>query len=56
MDLTDLGQHLDRCNGSRGHWFTLQCVAQTIHRVLAPRLVTTLIVIALLIGVATLLL
>ena len=56
IELSALGKHLDLCNGSRGHFFTLQCVAQTINSVVAPRLVTTLVVIALLIGGASLLL
>ena len=35
---------------------TLQCIVQTIDGVMAPRVITTLVVIALLVGVASLVL
>ena len=56
MELSELGRHLDQCNGRRGHMFMLRCVAQVINRLVAPRIVTTLVVAALLIGVGSMLL
>jgi hypothetical protein len=56
MELTALGEHLDLCRGSRGRLFALHCAAQTLHGFVAPRLVTTLVVAALLIGVTYLML
>ncbi len=56
MELSALGRHMDRCNGTRGRMFLLRGVAQVIDRWAAPRLVTTLVVTTLLIGVGSLLL
>jgi hypothetical protein len=47
MELTALGDHLDRCAGSRGRWFNIQCVAEAMNGFVAPRFVTTLVVVAL---------
>ncbi len=55
MELSALGEHLDQCQGSRGRLFALHCVAETMHGFVAPRLVTTLVVAALLIGAGSLL-
>jgi hypothetical protein len=54
MDLSALEEHLDLCQGSRGRWFTLQCIAETLNGFVAARFVTTLVAVALLIGVASL--
>ena len=54
MELSELGEHLDHCKGAHGRLFTLRCVAETLNGFLASRLVTTLVVAALLIGVASL--
>ena len=54
MELSELGAHVDRCNSSRGRWFALRCAADAVHDVLAPRFVTTLIVAAVVIGLAAL--
>jgi hypothetical protein len=54
MELSALGAHVDHCNGSRGRMFGLRCVADTIHGFIAPRFVTTLIVIGFVFGVASL--
>lgn len=54
MELSALGEHLDLCRGSNDRLFALQCVAQTLHGFVASRFVTTLVVVALLIGVASL--
>jgi hypothetical protein len=54
MELSALGEHLNLCRGSRGRWFTLRCAAESLNSFLAARFVTTLVVVALLIGVASL--
>ncbi len=54
MELSALGEHLNLCQGSRGHLFTLRCVAETFNSFLAARFVTTLVVVGLLIGVTSL--
>jgi hypothetical protein len=52
MELSELGEHVDRCNGSRGRWFTLRCAADAVHDFVAPRFVTTLFIAAAVIGIA----
>ena len=54
MDLSALGAHVDRCNGLRGPMFGLRCAADTLSGSLAPRIVTTLVAIAIVIGVGSL--
>jgi len=54
MELSALGAHVDRCNGSRGRMFGLRCAADSLSGFLAPRIVTTLVAIAIVIGVASL--
>lgn len=49
-DLSALGEHLDLCRRSRGRLFALHCIAQTMHGFVVARFVTTLVVVALLIG------
>jgi hypothetical protein len=56
MELSALGAHLNLCQGARGRWFTLRCVAETLNAFLAARFVTTVVVMALLMGVASLVL
>jgi len=53
-DLSALGAHVDRCNGLRGPMFGLRCAADTLSGFLAPRIVTTLVAIAIIIGVGSL--
>ena len=53
-DLSALGAHVDRCNGLRGPMFGLRCAADTLSGFLAPRIVTTLVAIAIFIGVGSL--
>jgi len=55
MELSALGEHLGTCQGSRGRLFALHCVAEAMHGFVATRLVTTLMAVALLIGITTLL-
>ncbi len=54
MELSALGAHVDRCNGSRGRMFTLRCAADTLHGFFAPRFVTTLVAIGVVFGVVAL--
>jgi hypothetical protein len=54
MDLSALGAHVDRCNGSRGRMFGLRCAADSLSGFLAPRIVTTLVVVAVVFGVGSL--
>ena len=54
MELSALGEHLGQCKGAHGRLFTLHCVAETLNGFLSSRMVTTLVVAALLIGVASL--
>ncbi|MBI2750794.1 MAG: hypothetical protein HYX43_16120 [Burkholderiales bacterium] len=55
MELSALGEHLDRCRGSRGRLFTLRCLADALNSFLASRFVTTLVVVTILFGVIALL-
>jgi hypothetical protein len=54
MELSALGAHVDRCNGSRGRMFRLQCAADAMIAFVAPRFVTTVVIVALVFGVASL--
>lgn len=53
QELSALGDHLGLCKSSHGHLFALHCAAETMHGFVASRFVTTLVVVALLIGIAT---
>lgn len=55
-ELSALGEHLDLCRGSHGRLFALQCVALTMHGFVAARFVTTLVMVAFLIGLVSLVL
>jgi hypothetical protein len=52
MELSELHAHIGRCNGSRGRWFMLRCIADAVHDFVAPRFVTTLFIAAAVIGIA----
>ena len=52
MELSALGEHFARCQGSRGRLFALRCAAEATHGFVSKRFVTTVVVIALLAGVA----
>jgi hypothetical protein len=54
MELSALGAHVDRCNGSRGRMFRLQCAVDAVIAFVAPRFVTTAVIVALVFGVASL--
>ena len=52
-ELSALGAHVDRCNRIRGRWFSVQCAADSLIGFVAPRLVTTIVVVALVFGIAS---
>ena len=52
QELSALGEHLDVCRNSHGHVAALHRAAQAMHGFGATRFVTTLLVVALLMGVA----
>ena len=54
MELSALGAHLDLCRGSRGALFAMRCSAERMNAFVAGRFVTTVVVVALLIGTASL--
>ena len=54
MELSALGAHVDRCKGSRGRWFALQCAADSLIGFIAPRFVTTAVIVAIVFGIASL--
>lgn len=51
-ELSLLSAHYERCKGSKGRWFTLQCAAEALHAFVAPRVVTTVLAIGAIIGVS----
>lgn len=54
LELSALGEHLGHCRSMQERWFTLHCLAETLNGFLSARLVTTLVLAALLIGMASL--
>lgn len=46
-----LGAHLNSCRSVNGRWFALRCGVDAVQQFVAPRLVTTLVVFALLLGI-----
>ncbi len=53
-ELSALGDHVGHCNGSRGRMFALRCAADALAGFIAPRFVTTLVVVMLVFGVGSL--
>jgi hypothetical protein len=49
-----LGEHLDLCQGCRGRLFALHCMAEAVNGFVAARVVTTLTMLALVIGAVSL--
>ena len=49
-DSSALGDHLNLCRSVTGRLFAVRCGVDAVHRFLAPRLVTTLVVVLLLVG------
>jgi hypothetical protein len=56
MELAGLREHLDLCRESYSGMFAWQCVAQTMRGFMDARFITTLVVVAVLIGIGCLLL
>lgn len=56
MELAELGEYVDLCKVSRGRVFAFYCFAETIMGFVAARLVTTLVLVALLVAVGSLVL
>ena len=54
MELSALGEHLDRCKGAHGRLFALRCFAERMNGFVSARFVTTLVVATLLIGAGSL--
>jgi hypothetical protein len=52
VELLSLGDHLGACKSPHGHLVALHCVADTMRGFVAARLVTTLLSVVLLIGIA----
>ena len=53
MELSALGAHMAACKPLKGRMFAARCAAEAMHGFVACRLVTTLVVAALLIGVSS---
>ena len=54
-EVSALERHLNSCKGSRGRWFALHIAAETMNGFMAPRFVTTLVLVGtLFIGLASL--
>ena len=53
MELSALGAHMATCKTLQGRLFGARCAAEAMHGFVACRLVTTLVVAALLIGVSS---
>ncbi len=50
IETSSLARHLGACEKSRGRMFFFRCSLDSMHGFLLPRMVTSLVVIALLIG------
>lgn len=50
MELRALGEHLANCQALTGRLYALHCAADAVHRFVAPRFVTTVVVATLAIG------
>lgn len=55
QELSTLGEHLHGCRGGGGRLFAVACGAESVHRFIASRVVTTLVIAAGLVAAATLL-
>ncbi len=54
MELSELGEHLEVCRALGGRLFALRCAAEGVRDFVAARLVTTLVVAALIAGLGSL--
>jgi hypothetical protein len=46
IELANLGEHLSRCHRQRGSFFALKCMGDSLREFLAPRVMTILVVFA----------
>lgn len=53
-ELSDLVAHLRSCDATGGRLFALQCGGEAVHRFLAARIVTTVLIALALVGTAAL--
>lgn len=53
MELSSLGAHMAACKTLTGRLFAARCAAEAMHGFVAGRLVTTVVVAALLIGISS---
>ena len=53
MELSALGAHMAACKTVKGRLFAARCAAEAMHGFVAGRMVTTLVVASLLIGVSS---
>lgn len=49
-ELQALSEHLSLCGALRGRWFSLRCGAEAMNGFVAARFVTTLVLLALMLG------
>jgi hypothetical protein len=56
MELSALGDHLDDCRKTHSRWFLLRSLGDGLHQFTASRMVTTLFVATVLMGVIALML
>lgn len=54
MELSMLGEHLGRCRGRSARWSALRCGVESLHRFIASRLMTTLVIATLLLAAVSL--
>ena len=55
LEAMALVDHLKRCQNAQGPVFTLHCLAETMHAILSPRLITTVLAVAALLALLGLL-
>lgn len=51
-ELRELGEHLGHCQADTGRMFFLQCAGEVLYRFLAPRMISVLLALLLLTGIA----
>ena len=47
-----LCRHFRQCGEAQGRWFAAAALAERVHALIAPRFVSTLLVVALVLGIA----
>ncbi len=53
-ELSELGDHALHCRGAQGRFFRAHCAAESLSGFLAPRFMTTVVVVALAFGIVSL--